>query len=1098
MKRKKLLAIVLAAAMMTVPVLPAFSEENATQVKTEATDNSSTGTVKEKSAEQQNTAQQQTASQTPQAAPAAPQQSTPAEPQKAPEQPAAQPQPEQPEAQSQTEKPEAQAPAEQPQDTAVSEETTPAEGPEASQENADGETAAPAEEQTPAIEETEAPAEEAAPAEEEKKEEKEKDKEVKETGTPEVFVSDTPVDNSTTLADGTYTPEGFSFSAVKSGTASASCSTVKVSGGKATAVLSINSAGKVVHAVKWNGGSKSFEVENPTAEVPVDLNTANDLALNVDMGTSGRTTDASYTFTVTLTETSATPTPTEAPTPTPTEEPEPEKAAPVEGDDGVTVTKEGDTAAYGMFSPTSSSIKDNGDTITVSITSNKKTYSKVYVGTVSDYNDGKDGTMVEGVPNTDGTFNFTFTLPASARGTSVSITPVKPDGDANSNSLVMNIPAADEPEPTATPTPEATSTPTPAPEKEYENVNIVKDDDTTYAMIGVDSDSSKAVMSGDEVEITYTTTRANYDGLFLGTNETESKTPVIEGTVSEDGTHYTFVFKVSKDDLGKRIPVCLKNAGKDAFYSKQQLYLTIPKTAEPEPTATPTPEPSETPTPTPEPTETPTPTPTKAPVTDIEDGIYEANVTTNASMFKVVKCVLTKKDGKMTAVLTLSGTGYDYLYPGTDAEAGSADKSSWIPFDVAEDGTYTYEVPITALDTEIPIASHSQRQDKWYARTITLDSETLRRLDGDEPAPTATPTPTPTPAPTYKPTTGGGTSAVDSSTKLADGIYKPDSFSWSGGSGRMKGISCTQIRVSGGHAYATIVFNSSHIGYVKASGSTYYGSGGSFEIPVRLNANNRILAMTTAMSQPHEVAYTLYIGLNAAKTADEKADEDKNANEDLKKDDTAPEVAGLTYVGTSQEKSAKYFRLHYYNDGFRILEIDTLDDNGDVFKDAADVPATTDTAANDSLYDGEILTYLLAPEGKDLPAGVDKSMIVVTIPVSNAFTASADITDLITSLGADEKVPESGSLVDLVFRDLVTGHNDLLIAPASIVGEEAEDETSVNKIQELGDALSLLKIPMILDRSADEKEEAGSKEWARVYGTLFGAEEKAEELLKNN
>lgn len=40
---------------------------------------------------------------------------------------------------------------------------------------------------------------------------------------------------------------------------------------------------------------------------------------------------------------------------------------------------------------------------------------------------------------------------------------------------------------------------------------------------------------------------------------------------------------------------------------------------------------------------------------------------TGAAMFKVVDCKLTVKNGLMSAVITLSGTGYDYLYMGTGA-----------------------------------------------------------------------------------------------------------------------------------------------------------------------------------------------------------------------------------------------------------------------------------------------------------------------------------------------------------------------------------------------------------------------------------------------
>ena len=55
-------------------------------------------------------------------------------------------------------------------------------------------------------------------------------------------------------------------------------------------------------------------------------------------------------------------------------------------------------------------------------------------------------------------------------------------------------------------------------------------------------------------------------------------------------------------------------------------------------------------------------------------------------MFNVIDCKLTVKNGKMSAVLTLSGTGYDYLYMGTGAKAAETDKSAWIPYVVDKEG----------------------------------------------------------------------------------------------------------------------------------------------------------------------------------------------------------------------------------------------------------------------------------------------------------------------------------------------------------------------------------------------------------------------------
>lgn len=85
-------------------------------------------------------------------------------------------------------------------------------------------------------------------------------------------------------------------------------------------------------------------------------------------------------------------------------------------------------------------------------------------------------------------------------------------------------------------------------------------------------------------------------------------------------------------------------------------------------------------------------------------------------MFRVIDCVLTSKNGKMTAVLTLSGTGYDYLCLGTKEEAAAADSSTWVPYVADANGKYTYEIPVEALDNGIAVAAFSHKNQIWYDR----------------------------------------------------------------------------------------------------------------------------------------------------------------------------------------------------------------------------------------------------------------------------------------------------------------------------------------------------------------------------------------------
>lgn len=107
------------------------------------------------------------------------------------------------------------------------------------------------------------------------------------------------------------------------------------------------------------------------------------------------------------------------------------------------------------------------------------------------------------------------------------------------------------------------------------------------------------------------------------------------------------------------------------------------------------------------------------------DGLYSIGVSSNAKMFKVTDCILRVEDGKMTAVLTMSGSGYGYLYQGTSAEAEAAPVENWTPYFENADGKHRFAIEIPCLDEELPMASWSIRYEKWYDRTLQFFSNTL-------------------------------------------------------------------------------------------------------------------------------------------------------------------------------------------------------------------------------------------------------------------------------------------------------------------------------------------------------------------------------------
>lgn len=122
----------------------------------------------------------------------------------------------------------------------------------------------------------------------------------------------------------------------------------------------------------------------------------------------------------------------------------------------------------------------------------------------------------------------------------------------------------------------------------------------------------------------------------------------------------------------------------------------------------------------------------------------------------------------------------------------------------------------------------------------------------------------------------------DSQTAAAgteDGSYVP-SFGFTGGSGRVV-ISCPELVVKDGKAMATLVFSSSNYTRVTVNGVDYgkdNGDGAStFTIPVELNGITAISAETTAMSQPHEIEYELYIYTDGTDVADVSPEAAANA-----------------------------------------------------------------------------------------------------------------------------------------------------------------------------------------------------------------------------
>lgn len=99
----------------------------------------------------------------------------------------------------------------------------------------------------------------------------------------------------------------------------------------------------------------------------------------------------------------------------------------------------------------------------------------------------------------------------------------------------------------------------------------------------------------------------------------------------------------------------------------------------------------------------------------LSDGIYKVKSDTDRIMFnmapresEVKYSALEVKNGRMFATISLTGTGYDYLFPGTTEQAKTAPKSKWVK-GILKNGYLTYRIPVSLLDTKLIVSAHSRR-----------------------------------------------------------------------------------------------------------------------------------------------------------------------------------------------------------------------------------------------------------------------------------------------------------------------------------------------------------------------------------------------------
>ncbi len=320
--------------------------------------------------------------------------------------------------------------------------------------------------------------------------------------------------------------------------------------------------------------------------------------------------------------------------------------------------------------------------------------------------------------------------------------------------------------------------------------------------------------------------------------------------------------------------------------------------------------------------------------------------------------------------------------------------------------------------------------------------------------------------------------------KITDGVYSSESFTWSGGSGRLE-ITCDQVEIKDGEVLAEITFSSEHIVYVKVDGKQYdpvdQGHKKSvYMLPVDLGEDTDITACTTAMSTPHEVDYVLTFGDGVDSYEAKEEELTEIETEDTRKQndlvDADSKVADLTLTGETTFDYADQVRIFHYDGGYRLIAVNNSEER-----------------------------YLVVPENQHVPESLPEDVTVLQQPLDHIYVAATASMALINAVDAldqvsysslqendwyvdaaakamqDGKITYAGKYSEPDYEMLLSGGCDLAV-----------ESTMILHSPQVKEMLEGLGIPVWVDRASYEAHPLGRTEWVKVYGTLLGKEDESD------
>lgn len=194
---------------------------------------------------------------------------------------------------------------------------------------------------------------------------------------------------------------------------------------------------------------------------------------------------------------------------------------------------------------------------------------------------------------------------------------------------------------------------------------------------------------------------------------------------------------------------------------------------------------------------------------------------------------------------------------------------------------------------------------------------------------------------------------------------------------------------------------------------------------------------------------------------------------------TGPELPGLVYQRSMEKSYAVQFDVHYYEGGFKYLVI------------------------------GDGNRYLVVPEGKDAPSGLDADVKILRQPLDRIYLAGSatmalfDAMDSLDVVKLSSLKKESWYLENAVAAmergDIRYGGKysepDYELLMDSEINLAIEN-TMILHSPKIIEMIEVLGIPVFIDYSSYEPHPLGRTEWVKLFAALIDREEAAEAFFK--